>query len=312
MEREGLDRPQKRHHYQGHHIIDGSRWETFQARDNDIIVATSYKAGTTWMQTIIANLLFPNGQFPDAVNVLSPWLDMRVHPLDEILTRLKAQTHQRFVKTHLPLDGLPFFDNVRYVMVGRDPRDVFMSLWNHHHSYTAAAVKAFSDFDETVGRPFPTNLGDIHTMWRNWLSRSWFDWEIDGYPYWSHMRHCQSWWDFRHLENVLLVHFNDLLRQPEAELQRIAAHIGVTVDETQWLAIVDRISFASMKRDFDTTINPNAKRFFEGGSASFMHKGTNGRWRHVLSVDELALYETVKHRVMAPDAAHWLETGEGL
>ena len=45
---------------------------------------------------------------------------------------LEAQQHRRFIKSHLPLDGLPFFPQVKYIVVGRDARDVAMSLWNHY------------------------------------------------------------------------------------------------------------------------------------------------------------------------------------
>lgn len=63
---------------------------------------------------------------------MSPWIDARFQgPVDEELAQLEAQTHRRFIKSHLPLDGLPYYPNVKYLVVARDPRDVFMSLMNH-------------------------------------------------------------------------------------------------------------------------------------------------------------------------------------
>jgi len=41
----------------------------------------------------------------------------------------------------------------------------------------------------------------------------------------------------------------------------------------------------------------------------FFYKGTNGRWRGVLTDDELAMYERTKSEVMTPDCARWLEQG---
>ena len=40
---------------------------------------------------------------------------------------LAAQRHRRFIKSHTPLDELPFDAQVSYVCVGRDPRDVGIS-----------------------------------------------------------------------------------------------------------------------------------------------------------------------------------------
>ena len=122
--------PKIEHTYQNHHM-DSTRWNWFTPRDDDIVIATSYKAGTTFTQTIVGNLLFPDGNLPGPATFISPWLDMRVFPLELVLGQLEAQEHRRYIKTHLPLDGLSYFESIKYICVSRDPRDVFMSLLNH-------------------------------------------------------------------------------------------------------------------------------------------------------------------------------------
>ena len=52
------------------------------------------------------------------------------------MATIEAQEHQRFLKSHLPFDALPYDPAVRYVYVGRDTRDVFMSAFNHYSAYT--------------------------------------------------------------------------------------------------------------------------------------------------------------------------------
>ena len=39
-------------------FLDSSRWDDFQTRPGDIVVATAYKAGTTWTQNILLHLIF--------------------------------------------------------------------------------------------------------------------------------------------------------------------------------------------------------------------------------------------------------------
>ena len=107
--------PQRTRTYQNQ-TIDSTRWDGFSHRADDIVVATSYKSGTTWTQAIVANLLYPDGEFPMPVWQLSPWLDMRPPPLERILAGLEAQTERRFIKTHLPLDGLLFDSQVQYIL----------------------------------------------------------------------------------------------------------------------------------------------------------------------------------------------------
>jgi aryl sulfotransferase len=127
--------PERTRIHQNHHL-DGTRWEAYRPREGDIVIATSYKAGTTWTQGIVANLLFPDQRFPAPPWQMSPWLDHRLRPLEDVVSGLEAQRHRRFIKTHLSLDGLPYYPQVSYIFVSRDGRDVFMSLWNHYRNYT--------------------------------------------------------------------------------------------------------------------------------------------------------------------------------
>jgi len=102
---------------------DSARWSGFPFRAGDIVISTRSKSGTTWMQTICALLVFRTTTLPAPIAELSPWLDFLVTPLEEVLARLEAQTHRRFIKTHTPLDGLPLDPRVTYIVVARHPLD---------------------------------------------------------------------------------------------------------------------------------------------------------------------------------------------
>jgi aryl sulfotransferase len=260
------------------------------------------------MQAIVANLIFQDGAFPAPVSVMSPWLDMAIPPLDQVSQTLEAQTHRRFIKSHLALDGLPYFETARYIVVGRDIRDVFMSMWNHHTGYTDHTKAIFRERAAALGSEFPLDLQDIHELWRIWIDRGSFEWESSGFPYWSHLHHTQTWWDFRHVPNILLVHYTDLLEDPEGQVRRIAKHLDIAVDEQQLPGILERISFSGMKGNF-MSIMPEAEQFFRGGQATFMNKGTNGRWRGVLTEAELDQCRAAIERELTEDCAGWLEHG---
>ncbi|MBV7327802.1 sulfotransferase domain-containing protein [Chloroflexi bacterium TSY] len=200
------------------HTFDSTRWEHYTPRDGDVVISTSYKSGTTWMQHIVLQLIYLGREVPKLTEV-SPWLDFRVSmPIEDLAKMLDAQTERRCIKTHLALDGLPYYPDVNYIIVGRDARDVFMSWWNHYSNYTDEAYTKLNTLPDRVGDPMPRCPQDIREYWRTWISRGWFEWESEGYPHSGNLHHTQSWWQFRHLPNVLFVHFNDLLGNVKEEI----------------------------------------------------------------------------------------------
>src|SRR6185503_20428659 len=91
----GEDMEQLRRHR--HFVFDSARWEGFAFRDDDIVISTPAKCGTTWMQMLCALLIFRSPDLPAPLAELSPWLDMQTRPLADVLRDLDAQTHRRFV-----------------------------------------------------------------------------------------------------------------------------------------------------------------------------------------------------------------------
>ena len=299
--------PEVKHVYQ-HPSIDSLRWNFLSFREDDIVIATSGKTGTTWTQGIVANLIFLGRDLPASPLEMSPWLEMRMVPLEHVLTQLEQQTHRRFIKTHLPLDGLRFDQRVKYLYVGRDTRDVFMSWWNHYRSFTEEALISFNTAPGRVGPELPRCPDDIHDYWRTFMTRGWFDWENEGYPSSSPLRHAQSWWDYRHLPNILLVHYADLLADFRTEVQRIANFLEIQVPAEVWPTIIRNCTLSEMRAS--AAPHNRLQQVLKGGAETFFYKGTNNRWKEVLSADELALYEAAAKRALTPDCRRWLENGK--
>ncbi len=291
-----------------HHHLDSPRWQEFETRPGDILITTAYKSGTTWMQTIVANLIFEDGNIPGPIMDISPWVDMRPRDFNEIKELTGAQDHRRFLKTHLPLDGIPYKADMSYIYVGRDLRDVFMSLWNHYGNHSDLFFEVINSPEILVGEPMPRCPDDIHECWKTWASRGWFSWENDGYPHWSASHHAQTWWDYRQLPNIFFVHFQDLLDDPSGEIARIAKFLEIEVSDERLAAVVDAVSFNHMRANGDNVMG-GAPVFWDGGSDRFINKGTNGRWRDVLTDDDLALYQQMVDRTLSASCAAWLEQG---
>jgi len=298
--------PERTREYRHHHL-DSTRWDGFIPRDDDIIVTTGYKAGTTWMQRILAALILGPGPLYDHLTTISPWIDSRISgPIEASFERLDAQPHRRFLKSHLAADGLRFFTQAKYIVVGRDTRDVFMSMFNHYSSFTDRMYAIFNDA-ERPGPELPRCPATPQELWPRWISEGWFEWESDGWPWWSHHHHLSTWWEFRDLPNILFVHYSDLKADPETEMRRIAAFCDIVVAEETWPALVASVGLDAMRTEAQGHNDPLAMAL-DGGAARFFFKGTNGRWREVLTDEDLALYDAAAS-TLDPVLRVWLEQG---
>ncbi len=291
--------PRKMRELHNHHF-DSTVWNEFKFRDGDIVIGTYGKSGTTWSQQIVGQLLF-NGDPGIAVSEMSPWVDLRVPPREIKLPMLEAQTHRRFLKTHLPVDALVFSPNARYIYIGRDGRDVVWSLYNHHANANALWYAAMNDTPGLVGPPIDPPTEDIHQYFLDWL-------EKDGFPFWPFWENIRSWWEIRHLPNVMLVHFSDLKSDMPGQIRQIAAHLQIPIDESRWPAILEHCSFDYMRDHGEKTV-PLGGAIFEGGAKTFINKGVNGRWRDVLTAQDCQRYEDMARRELGEECAQWLKNG---
>lgn len=291
--------PRKTRELHNHHM-DSTVWNDFAFRDDDVIVATYAKSGTTWTQQIVGQLLF-DGREDIAIHDVSPWLDLRIMP-PEAIAAVKVQDHRRVIKTHLPLDALVFSPKAKYLYIGRDGRDVAWSLYNHHAKANQLWYDALNDTPGRVGPPIERPDPDIRRYFRTWL-------EQDGAPFWSYSENIATWWAARDLPNVRLVHFATLKADLEGEMRAIAGFLGTEITEDRWPQVVRHCTFDWMKQHAEQ-VAPMGGAVFEGGAGSFINQGVNGRWRDVLTDQDNADYERMSLERFGPECARWLATGK--
>ena len=125
------------------------------------------------------------------------------------------------------LSDLPYYPETKYLVVARDMRDAYLSWHNH-----------------CMKLGIPANE-DLHEFW--------FDWIKDGAgghapiakddaPH-PHFRFYVSWWQYRHLGNILLVEFSDLLQDLRGEIERIAKFLQFQLDDAAVDAVTQATTF---------------------------------------------------------------------
>lgn len=282
-------------------MFDSTHWDRLKLRPDDIVVATWAKSGTTLTQQMVHQLI--TGGADGLAGDVSPWVDVRfLMPIEPMIAMLDAQTHRRFLKTHLSFDATPYLPELKYIYIGRDGRDVLWSAYNHMSSFTPAAWAAVNASEGPWPHWAPFQ-GDVRDYYLHWLETD----TTPGFHDLSFWENVQGWYDQRRRPNVLLLHYGNLISDMGRELRRLAAFLELDLDEAKLPAMLEHCSIGYMREQAAAT--PIAE-FFADGAASFFNKGTNGRWRDVLSPEEAARCDEVAAARLTPDCAHWLKTGE--
>lgn len=295
-------------------VLDSRRWAGFEPRDGDVVVATFSKCGTTWMQRIVDLLVH---QSPDVrpVSDISPWLDSTIfNSIEADLAVLAAQTHRRYMKSHAPFDALPVWDSVKYIHVGRDGRDSRLSWQNHQAGFRPEFVQRIISNAMSLARasgrppqpppPAPTDPRDFLLQWMEAMEAA-----PEGPGADPHFFEFEAtYWRERTRENLLFVHYDDMIEDLAGEMRRISDFLEIDTPESLMPALVEAARFGTMKAQGDD-LSPMLKLAFDRGADRFIHQGRSGRWREVLRPEDVARYEAIAARKASPALAAWLERG---
>ncbi len=315
-------------------VEDSGRWEGFEFRPGDIVISAPSKSGTTWTQMICALLVFQSPELPTPLSRLSPWLDMRVRPIVEVRRWLAEQQHRRFIKSHTPLDGIPYDERVTYLAVCRDPRDVAVSLLHHgqnlqrdHIKGLIANAAAAAESAESVPASQPgqeslvgsaalvaAGSGGRQELDLRAAILRWIRSDLDPHENLDTLRGF-GWqmsvaWARQALPNVVLLHYADLRADLEGEMRRLASRLGIEVDERVWPALVAAAGFESMRADSSSYVPDEGLDFFHDASAFFRSAGS-GEWKGWLNEGDIREYDDRLAAFAAPDLIDWMQRQHG-
>lgn len=231
---------------------------TLQTRVGDICYTSYPKSGSTWLAYILV-LIVGNGEIPSDPTLRSGlhWVESSwTYPRSMI--ELDALPSPRIFKSHMPyqmaLGGDPVENPCKYIYIARNPKDVAVSYYFFERGKSWAGYYSGS--------------------WEHWLKMfmegkvqrgDWFD-------------HVLSWWNHRNAKNILFLKYEDLRRNLDRELRKIARYLDHPLDDATVHRIEERTLFNNMKQnDFS---NMHEILEFHG----FFRKGEIGSWKEQFTV----------------------------
>ena len=269
------------------------RWAGFVNKPNDVFVCTPPKCGTTWTMTIVAMLC--QGRTDIIPTDIVHWVDANVVTIEEITKTLEAQNHQRCIKTHSPFDGIPWFKNGHYIAVYRHPIDLLFSVRKHmqntkvmeeDHPYLAAPEDCMKHFIEAK-----MDLDDYDDI----ILESIFT-------------HFKSFLKQPRPDNLLILHYADMLVESRTAIERIAAHIGFPESPEFLDKVLEATAFSNMRANAKQ-FAPYATRDYWHDPKAFFDSGKSNKWVGVIGEETLVAYKNRMTDFLKPEEIAWLENG---
>lgn len=238
----------------------------FPLRDDDVMVATYPKAGTTWVQEIVW-LLMNNGDVTKARETLQdirvPFLELDISKTPRFIDIVDKAESPRIFKTHL---GFDFFSEqlamkkTKVVFGARNIKDTLVSFYHFYRMNDGYGnmTGPFNEFFE-IFREKKLVYGD------------WFDYNL-------------HYWNNRDKFNFFLVKYEDLHKDFYGTVKNLAKFLGKELSDEQFEAIAKHVSFAEMKENkmVNKTIYPSLQYKI----SPFMRKGTVGDWKNYLTEEQ--------------------------
>lgn len=288
-------------------IADSSRWHDFAFRDDDVVITTPSKCGTTWMQTLVGSLIFGKSDF-GSVSEISLWYDALLRSKDDAAAIVEAQTHRRFLKTHAPLDGIPVVDGVTYIAVTRHPLDVALSRFDHRGNQDHELTERIRRDAVDAPMPPPPNR-ELQPQEPDQFVRWWIDNDRDhlgvgalGLADLS--AQAKTYWGQRDHPGVHLFHYSDLWNDLESQLGRLASILGLDVDDEQLNGLAKDASLDSMRDRAELTA-PEAHLGIWKAADTFFSQGGTRNWAELLTQQDLDHFAD-RLASLAGDAAPWM------
>ncbi|KAL3650391.1 hypothetical protein CASFOL_006794 [Castilleja foliolosa] len=267
---------------------------TFQARDDDILLASTMKTGTTWLKAlslcIMQNKSSPhqNHENPNKLHDHDflttenphfhvPTIESTIYSTKALMVDIyDTSSPSHLLHTHLPYAVLP--NSVKYsackiVYIARNPKDTLISMWHFFNKVLRPGQDPFP-----LEKAVDCFCAGVHQY------GSFFNHVIE---YWKESR--------KRPHKVMFVKYEELKSDSKGQVSKIAKFLGrpfedeSDVDEVLWRCSLERLKGLEVNKSGSILLNvPNS---------SFFRKGEVGDWKTYLTPEmEERVNEISRHK----------------
>ncbi|XP_020835162.1 sulfotransferase 1C1-like [Phascolarctos cinereus] len=259
-------------------------WESiwnFQAKPNDLLIASYPKSGTTWTQEIV-DMIQNDGDVRKCQRaytyVRQPHLEWKPWLLSTPgLEEAEKMPSPRTMKTHLPVQLLPpsfWKENTKIIYVARNAKDVAVSYY--HLSRAMSVLPRPGTLDEFIDK-----FMNGRVLWG-----SWYD-------------HVKGWWNKKDKHPILYLFYEDMKENPKQEIQKILKFLEKDLSEEIINKIIYHTSFDIMKQNPMAGYDTIHINIIDHSISSFMRKGITGDWKNHFTVSQSEKFDEHYKKKMA-------------
>nr|XP_056709943.1 sulfotransferase 6B1-like [Euleptes europaea] len=227
--------------------------ESFEARNDDIILAGYPKTGSNWFVHILRDLVRTIKKSQCEMNKGSDELLYLEFGDPGKFERMKNLPSRRVLGTHLLPHMLPesiFKNKAKVLVLIRNPKDVAVSYF--HFSNRMPTLPSFRTWDE--------------------FFRDFIEGKVARGSYFDYLMEWNKYIDDK---NITFITYEEVKMEPEMGVKKMADFLGFFINEEEIQMIVDQNNFQEMKKNSECTHGVFGKILFR--------KGDIGDWKSIFS-----------------------------
>ncbi|CAH0554475.1 unnamed protein product [Brassicogethes aeneus] len=258
---------------------DAKRIIDAPVRDDDVWLISFPRTGSTWCQEMIW-LISNNLDFETAQNTpqqfRAPLIEMSTvlfefaESIKDLLSTSNAidfvenMPSPRFIKSHLPLQLLPYqLDKVKpkVIYTLRNPKDMCVSYYHHCQMFHNLSMpfEVFADF-------FLNDALPMGSVWNHYL----------------------SFWNKRHETNVLVLKYEEMKKNIRGTLRKIADHLEKPLSDSDMDRLCEFLTVNKMRENKGCNLQDfidkkNGENYYKRTGEHFIRKGIVGDWKNYMS-----------------------------